>query len=514
MLVANSDPSVILANGSPATVLDTVNLISVEPLQWITKYYWKVTEYYDGGYVDSPVWMFTSTHNPASEYIDSLYDNFENGLNNWTIESVSGCAWSLFDIVSRGYQMPPEATGMAAAADADYCGSGGNGSTSNLIMSVSVNKIYAFTIEWDNDWNAANSSDEAYVDYSSDGGENWINIWSRVGVSERNSHEYAYVNSIFYLPQLLIRFRSVQPGWDGWWAIDNVHIRNDIPLTGYAPPKNLKLNTILSPTFKVDLSWIKWGIFSEGFLVQRKNGLPADSGTYSTLGQVNNNITNYTDSTVEENKIYTYRVYNIPYNFEDPCNEATAYIAEGYVPVELTSFSSKVIGTNVLLNWRTATEKNNKGFEIERKFLNWEIIGFVDGNGTTILPHSYLYIDKNLSPGKYFYRLRQVDFDGNFEYSKEVEADISGPDRFLLEQNYPNPFNPVTTITYQLPVKNFVTLKVYNPLGEELTVLVNEEKPAGTYKVKFDGSNLPSGVYIYRISADNFSASRKFILLK
>jgi hypothetical protein len=525
-LVAESDPSVIIIDGSPATVFDTVNLSSVEPLQWITKYYWKVTEYYNGGNINGPVWMFTSTHNPACDYFDSLYDNFESGLNLWEVETVSGCPWSLFDIISRGYQMPPQATGMAAAADADYCGSGGNGSTSNLIMSVSVNKIYALTIEWDNDWYAVNPSDEAYVDYSTDGGINWINIWSRVGVSERNTHEYAIITSIFYPPQpILIKFRAVQPGWDGWWAIDNVHIRNDCPLTEYFPPKNLRLNTILTPVNKVELNWEKWGFpFSEGFLIQRKNGLPSDTGIYYTLGQVANNITTYTDTTVEENKIYSYRVYNIPYSFEDPCNEATAYIAEGYVPVELTSFAADINGNNVQLNWKTASEINNRGFEVERKIIgrrdnsrsnsHWEKIGYVAGFGTTIEPRSYIFTDNRVIPGKYWYRLRQIDYDGSYEYSNQIEVEVTAPYKFSLEQNYPNPFNPVTTIKYSIGKTQFVTLKVYDVLGNETAILVNEEKPSGTYEVIFDGKNLSSGIYFYRLSAGSFNLIRKMTLMK
>jgi hypothetical protein len=178
------------------------------------------------------------------------------------------------------------------------------------------------------------------------------------------------------------------------------------------------------------------------------------------------------------------------------------------------------------LNWSTATETNNSGFEVQRlqnykiaKLQNWQRIGFVEGNGTTTLTHSYSYTDKNLSPGKYYYRLKQIDFDGSYEYSKEVEVNVTAPTKFSLEQNYPNPFNPVTTIKYSVPevgisFMKFISLKIYNALGEEVATLINEEKPAGSYTVKFDGSNLPSGVYIYRLTAGSYSAAKKLILLK
>jgi photosystem II stability/assembly factor-like uncharacterized protein len=198
-----------------------------------------------------------------------------------------------------------------------------------------------------------------------------------------------------------------------------------------------------------------------------------------------------------------------------------------YIPVELSSFSANATAQNVLLNWSTATETNNRGFEIERQVSTkknkvggrWETIGFVDGYGTTTLTHSYSYTDENVLPGKYYYRLKQIDFDGSFEYSKEIEVEVTPPTKFSLEQNYPNPFNPTTTIKYTIPnvgtsFMKFIKLKVYNTLGEEVATLVNEEKPAGSYTVKFNGSNLPSGVYIYRLTVGSYSAAKKLILLK
>lgn len=192
------------------------------------------------------------------------------------------------------------------------------------------------------------------------------------------------------------------------------------------------------------------------------------------------------------------------------------YVAPAVIPVELVSFTSSIINNGVVLNWQTATEKNNKGFEIERKTANsnWQVITFIQGNGTSIDKHFYTYTEKNIAPQKYNYRLKQIDFNGTFEYSKEIEADINSPVLFSLGQNYPNPFNPSTVISYQLPKAGYVTLKVYDVLGKEVVALVNEYKSEGRYNVNFDASRLTSGVYVYQLKANEYLSSKKMILTK
>jgi N-acetylneuraminic acid mutarotase len=197
------------------------------------------------------------------------------------------------------------------------------------------------------------------------------------------------------------------------------------------------------------------------------------------------------------------------------------------VPAELTSFTALANGNKITLNWSTATETNNRGFEIQRNQGNQDfiVIGFVQGNGTTTQPHSYTFTDppdgeagRDLSTGKYSYRLKQVDFDGSFEYSNIVEVSIQTPDKFSLEQNYPNPFNPTTTLSFVIGHQSFVTLKVYDVLGNEVATLVNGEKPAGNYKVQWNaasaGGGLSSGVYFYQLIAGKFIETKKMILLK
>ena len=175
------------------------------------------------------------------------------------------------------------------------------------------------------------------------------------------------------------------------------------------------------------------------------------------------------------------------------------------------------------LQWTTASEQNNSGFDIERKSVgennSWNKIGFVDGRGTANISNTYSYKDTKLESGRYQYRLKQVDFNGNYEYfTLENDVVISLPISFTLGQNYPNPFNPVSKIDFAIPVNGLVTLKVYDILGKEVTVLVSEVKKAGYYSVKFDGTNLSSGVYFYSINVDGdgqkFSKTLKLVLSK
>ncbi|MCZ7613074.1 MAG: T9SS type A sorting domain-containing protein [Ignavibacteriaceae bacterium] len=175
------------------------------------------------------------------------------------------------------------------------------------------------------------------------------------------------------------------------------------------------------------------------------------------------------------------------------------------------------------LTWSTATETNNSGFEILCSTENedWNKMGFVPGQGTTTETQHYCFTDNDVKPGKYQYRLKQIDYDGTFEYSQIVEVVIPFVNEFSLSQNYPNPFNPSTKIKYEIPASlnpskggTLVQLIVYDILGREIAVLVNEEKHPGNYEIEFDGSNLSSGIYLYRLTAGGFSATKKLVLLK
>ena len=187
------------------------------------------------------------------------------------------------------------------------------------------------------------------------------------------------------------------------------------------------------------------------------------------------------------------------------------------IPVELASFTASVGENSVQLNWTTATETNNFGFEVQRAITGseFEKVGFIPGYGTTTERKSYSFNDANLAVGNYTYRLIQIDLDGTRYTVGTIEAEVTFvPQKYALFQNYPNPFNPSTTIKYQLPEKSQVTLRIYDVLGNLITSLVNTEQNAGSYEVVLDASDYSSGVYLYTITAGKFTDSKKLILIK
>ena len=193
---------------------------------------------------------------------------------------------------------------------------------------------------------------------------------------------------------------------------------------------------------------------------------------------------------------------------------------DGPLPVELTSFTSNIAGRDINLNWTTATELNNSGFEIQKQYSitgtqysDWSKIAFLKGNGTKNTPTNYSFQDKNLNMGKYKYRLKQIDYNGNFEYhNMNGVVEISAPSKFDVSQNYPNPFNPTTKIDYQVPENGKVKLIIYDMLGKEIKNLVNETEQAGFYSIEFNAGSLASGMYIYRLSFDG--GNNKFLITK
>ena len=194
--------------------------------------------------------------------------------------------------------------------------------------------------------------------------------------------------------------------------------------------------------------------------------------------------------------------------------------------MELASFTSIVSGQNIKLNWVTALEQNNSGFDIERAEVvhpggqnsEFRKTGFVSGNGTKNTPTNYTFEDKNLQTGKYSYRLKQIDNNGNFEYHNlNGTVEIGIPAKFNLSQNYPNPFNPVTKINFDLPKDANVKITVFDITGREIKTLVNEVRTAGYYTVLFDASEISSGVYLYRLMTDGDIKSvitKKLVLVK
>ncbi len=213
-------------------------------------------------------------------------------------------------------------------------------------------------------------------------------------------------------------------------------------------------------------------------------------------------------------------------------------VIEDVVPVELISFTAMQENNSVQLKWITASETNNMGFEVERQVNSlpagkagpqssvgtWSRVGYVEGNGTTTESKDYLFFDNNISTGSYSYRLKQIDFDGSLNYSKSIEVEVNfTPTEYNLYQNYPNPFNPSTKIKYSIPDLGtrlsaigelFVTLKVFDILGNEVRTLVNDYKRAGNYEIDFNAGGLSSGVYYYSLQAGDYSITKKMLLIR
>jgi len=253
------------------------------------------------------------------------------------------------------------------------------------------------------------------------------------------------------------------------------------------------------------------------------NGEPLYDGTQLTWVHETMDISNY----VNQNISLRFLFRSDGYITQDGWYvDNIAVIVYTIIPVELTSFTATAANDKVIINWSTATELNNLGFEIERssnlndesKNRNWQTLGYVDGSGTTTENQNYSFIDKNPSTGISYYRLKQIDFDGTFKLYNELKIEFSSVTDYELAQNYPNPFNPSTTIDYSIHVGGHVSLKVYNLLGSEVAMLVDNTQEAGRHSVEFStenlGTKIGSGVYLYTLKSGEFVRTRKMIILK
>jgi hypothetical protein len=269
---------------------------------------------------------------------------------------------------------------------------------------------------------------------------------------------------------------------------------------------------------------VRWGGPSYTYRNTRDNGT-REYGSFLS-GTANWKVT-FNSGVLPTSGTIEYQVMGIGTDNNFYAHSGFNWSIDGAVPVELSSFSAIAKGKEVKLNWQTAIEVNNYGFEIERAsrqvgtspVQGWLKLGFINGHGNSNSPKNYSYTDKDVLNGSYSYRLKQIDTDGKYEYSPTVEVTVDNlPTQFELSQNYPNPFNPSTVISYALPSKEFVQLKVFNVLGNEIATLVNEVQEAGSYKVEFNPASSiqhpATGVYFYRLEAGLFVESRKMTLVK
>jgi hypothetical protein len=261
-----------------------------------------------------------------------------------------------------------------------------------------------------------------------------------------------------------------------------------------------------------------------------------DTGDYMSWGDTGIKISSNQGKYIDGNIRFSYTAYYLGPNKSPSLGDTLAtnfnsplkiqYHANSFVPVELAFFHAMDTDGKVILEWVTATETNNFGFEIQRKKLdndNWKVIGTVEGKGTTTTPHKYSFTDQSIDIGSYYYRLKQIDFDGSFEFSDEIQVEVKPPKTFSLYQNYPNPFNPATIIRYRIPRLEQATipveLKIYNLLGDEVRSLVQQDQGTGYYAARWDGKNshgenVAAGTYIYRLRAGSFIKTNKMLLLR
>lgn len=278
----------------------------------------------------------------------------------------------------------------------------------------------------------------------------------------------------------------------------------------------LKDGTGTTPALQNGFTYTASPVFGEGtsdgngwFCVFNGSALSNASGLIITGLQPAHN---YTVMVVEYNGFSGYEGYNLNTSAKNPV------LVQGFLPVELSSFNFAVTGNNVSLKWITASEVNNSGFSIERRVSGsekWTDAGFVKGRGSSSVPVTYSFEDRNLQTGKYTYRLKQIDYNGSFTYySLSGEPSVGTPTKFALSQNYPNPFNPETRINFAIPLDSRASLKIYDVAGKEIRTVFEENKQAGYYTVTFDAAGLTSGVYFYRLITGYSAETKKMLLLK
>ncbi len=500
-----------------------VTSFPVPSLEENSLYTWRIKSGNDTCSVYSSAWLFGTVNDPQ---IDTLFsDDFENGLANWQIDSIAGyCVWEITQPpYPNHYLLPSSSSGGVLSADADNCGAGTTLNTLGTInQSFDCSAYYWVWLEFDSDWKNRDWQNHASIDVSLNGGTTWTTIWDQYGNEIRSSSEIVNVSQkCAGKSNIKFRFCSDQHDWDWWWVIDNLRILGlECPACTPRSPSNLY--SYHGYPFAINLYWADNSFNEDGFSVERKLGDSLSANQYEVIGTTLQDVTYFSDTTAQLSTWYTYRVNAFNGNGYSGYSNCSTIFATN-IPVEFTGFTASQLGNEVELKWTTATELNNLGFEVQRKIIaegsdgQWSTVGFIKGSGTTTEPTSYFYRDKigKVNSDSLSYRLRQVDFDGSSSYSGEITIRIYRiPSAFKLYNNFPNPFNSSTTISWDSPVNDRQVLKVYDMLGREVAVLSNGYKPAGSYEIEFNASDIPSGIYFYRLTAGSFEQTKKMILLK
>ena len=330
---------------------------------------------------------------------------------------------------------------------------------------------------------------------------------------DENGNVVAFINSTTSNPFILtapsegtytVNAGYKNPSRD--WDSSMVSLSSVLPPNA---PSNLIAIVNQNP-LSVELNWTDNSNNEEGFVIERDVVVGDQFVVVDTVAQ---DVTSYLDTSVAI-LTFNYRVKAFNINGDSPYSDTAQVI----VPVELTSFTVIVEKSSVLIEWTTATETNNLGFEVQRKTNDvWQSLGFIEGNGTSTKKTNY-YFEDNFDDvsfkGNVSYRLKQIDYDGTFSYSDVIILEVDFiPNEFSLSQNYPNPFNPSTTIKYSLPVESKVLLSVYNLIGEKIDELSNRIQQAGIYNVNWNASDFASGIYYYRLDVNNLAGdfSKSFV---
>ncbi|GBD86933.1 hypothetical protein BMS3Abin03_00858 [bacterium BMS3Abin03] len=440
-------------SGSLSNVYDgaVINSWSItNTLDYNTSYGWKIIGKNDTCSISSPVWTFTTEHNPNNQVL--FADDFDSYTAGQQVACQNPVDWTTWN-----YNPCDAVTDPYVSTVVSY-----NGSNSVKIASDN-DLVYDIGLLTSGKYSMAF---QIYIPSGS------LGYWNTL-------QEFAGSGSIW--------------GLEVYYNASGVGSVN-AGVTG-AASFTYSYDTWIPNEVIVDLDADLAQLFINGSLIYEWQwSLGSNGGGVNQLGA--NDF--YADNTMM-------------YYFDD-------YIVSdlSIVPVELTSFTAMDNNGEIELKWTTATELNNQMFEIQRRNEDnqFATIGYVEGNGTSANPHNYTYIDNANISGTLYYRLKQVDFGGMYTYSDEVKIEASGVLTFELEQNYPNPFNPSTLIAYSIPQEGFVSLNIYNLLGEKVATLVNSIQEAGRYEVSFDASSLASGIYVYSLKSGSSLTSRKMLLMK